>query len=95
MSGLPAVSGRDAERALLRLGWRVHRRESIHVPLYKPGEPQVLTIPAEGELCACVLGKLLAAAGVSEAEFSEALLADMVFSPGQEAAAPVFLQAAG
>jgi len=76
MPGLPSVSGREAIRAFQRLGWQVHRRESSHVSLHKPGSPLLLTVPEHKELGRGILRGLIRTAGITVAEFTAALRAN-------------------
>jgi len=48
MSSDPAVSGRDAVRALRRLGFRVDRVEGSHHMLVKDGHPNIVVVPVHG-----------------------------------------------
>ena len=48
MSSEPAVSGKDAVRALQKLGFRVDRIEGSHHMLIKDGHPFTVPVPVHG-----------------------------------------------
>ena len=48
MSAAPAVSGKDAVRALERLGFRLDRVEGSHHMLVKDGHPCTVVVPVHG-----------------------------------------------
>jgi predicted RNA binding protein YcfA (HicA-like mRNA interferase family) len=48
MSSDPAVSGKEAIRALKRLGFRLDRIEGSHHMLVKPGHPVTVVVPVHG-----------------------------------------------
>jgi predicted RNA binding protein YcfA (HicA-like mRNA interferase family) len=70
---LPVVSSVNAIRAFERCGWRVARRESSHITLVKAGSIVVLTVPERRELPRGTLRALIRLAGLTLAEFVEAL----------------------
>jgi predicted RNA binding protein YcfA (HicA-like mRNA interferase family) len=68
MSSDPAVSGKDAIRALRKLGFRLDRVEGSHHMLIKDGHPSSIPVPVYGvSRCRPVLWRvsfaLLALAG--------------------------------
>ena len=73
MPDLPVVSGRDARRALERLGWVFRRQRGSHMILTRPGSIVSLSIPDHRELAPGTLRKLLRLAGLSVDEFRSAL----------------------
>jgi predicted RNA binding protein YcfA (HicA-like mRNA interferase family) len=48
MSSDPAVSGKDAIRALQNLGFRVDRIEGSHHMMIKEGHPHTVVVPLHG-----------------------------------------------
>ena len=48
MSSDPAVTGKQALRALLKLGFSVDRIEGSHHILRKPGHPHLVVVPVHG-----------------------------------------------
>lgn len=48
MASAPAVSGKDAIRALNKLGFRLDRIEGSHHMLVKPGHPYTVVVPVHG-----------------------------------------------
>jgi predicted RNA binding protein YcfA (HicA-like mRNA interferase family) len=48
MSSEPAVSGKEAVRALQKLGFRLDRIEGSHHMLVKDGHPTTVVVPVHG-----------------------------------------------
>jgi predicted RNA binding protein YcfA (HicA-like mRNA interferase family) len=48
MASEPTVSGKDAIRALKKLGFRLDRIEGSHHMLVKPGHPYTVVVPVHG-----------------------------------------------
>ncbi len=71
MPKLPRVSGREAVRALERLGFRQIRRRGSHVVL-KKGKTGCV-VPLHSDLAAGTLRGILKQAGVTPEEFHHAL----------------------
>ena len=71
MPKLPIVSGREAIRALERLGFYVTRQRGSHVVLRKSSQGCV--VPNHKELKAGTLAGILKQAGISNDEFIAAL----------------------
>lgn len=71
MPKLPVVSGREAIRALERLGFYVTRQRGSHVVLRKSSQGCV--VPNHKELKAGTLAGILKQAGISNDEFIAAL----------------------
>jgi predicted RNA binding protein YcfA (HicA-like mRNA interferase family) len=65
------VSGRDAVKALRRLGFTVTRQEGSHIRMTKAGFH--VTVPNHREILPKTLQTLLRQAGVSLEEFVDAL----------------------
>jgi predicted RNA binding protein YcfA (HicA-like mRNA interferase family) len=70
---LPHISGREARLAFERAGWIFQRQHGSHMILTKPGSIASLSIPDHRELAPGTLRKLVRLAGMSVAEFREAL----------------------
>jgi predicted RNA binding protein YcfA (HicA-like mRNA interferase family) len=70
---LPIVSGREARVAFERSGWIFQRQHGSHMILTKPGSMVSLSVPDHRELAPGTLRKLIRLAGMSIAEFLEAL----------------------
>lgn len=73
MPPLPVVSGREAVKAFVRLGWFVARQQSSHIVLIKPEHPATLSIPDHREVARGTLRTLIRRAGISVEEFVAAL----------------------
>lgn len=74
MTHLPRISGRDAIRALAKIGYEVVRQKGSHVRLRHPrNERPPLTIPAHKELKAGTLSGIIRQAGLSPDELIELL----------------------
>ena len=73
MPKLPVVSGSEVVQAFEALGWVVARRQSSHIILVKDGEMATLSVPDHAEVAKGTLRSLIRAAGVTVAEFVEAL----------------------
>ncbi len=73
MPDLPVVSGKEARIAFERTGWIFQRQHGSHMILTKPGSMVSLSIPDHRELAPGTLRKLVRLAGMSVAEFRQAL----------------------
>lgn len=73
MPKLPVVSGAEAVKALLRLGFVVARQRGSHIVMRRGSSGCV--VPNHAELKAGTLSGLLKQAGLSVDEFVEALYA--------------------
>ena len=73
MARLPAISGRQAVRAVQNLGWDVARQSSSHIILVKEGHMASLSVPDHSEVGKGTLRSLIRSAGLSLAEFVTAL----------------------
>jgi predicted RNA binding protein YcfA (HicA-like mRNA interferase family) len=71
MPSLPVVSGKDAIRAMERLGFTVTRQRGSHVVLRKGSQGCV--VPNHSELKIGTLSGVLKQAGISAEEFIKAL----------------------
>ncbi len=76
MPELPVASGREVRRAFERAGWTFQRQHGSHMILTKPGSIASLSIPDHRDIAPGTLRKLIRLAGMSVAEFREALGAD-------------------
>ncbi|MFH1246084.1 MAG: type II toxin-antitoxin system HicA family toxin [Candidatus Omnitrophota bacterium] len=72
MSKLPVISGKEAIKALLKLGYYVRDRESSHIHL-RHSFRQALTIPDHKEIARGTLRAIIRAAGLTVEEFSRLL----------------------
>ena len=71
MSSDPAVSGKEAVRALERLGFRLDRVEGSHHVLLKAGHPHPVVVPVHSSqaLPKGTLASIIRIARVSEKQF--------------------------
>jgi predicted RNA binding protein YcfA (HicA-like mRNA interferase family) len=70
---LPVASGREARRALERLGWVFRRQHGSHMILTRTGSLVSLSIPDHSELAPGTLRKLIRLAGLTVDQFAQAL----------------------
>jgi predicted RNA binding protein YcfA (HicA-like mRNA interferase family) len=74
MVRLPVVSGRDAVRALEKLGYVVDRQKGSHIVLRHAEPPfRRITIPDHKEVAKGTLRAILRAAGLTTEEFNKLL----------------------
>lgn len=75
MSSDPAVSGKDAVRALTGLGFRLDRVEGSHHMMVKDDHPCTVPIPVHGSrpLPKGTLGSIIRMSGVGKKRFLAAL----------------------
>ena len=75
MTALPAVSGREAIKALCRAGFRVVRQRGSHVRLEKRTEDRMikLTVPLHKSLKKGTLRRIIKDAGLTVQEFNRLL----------------------
>ncbi len=73
MARLPVVSGAEAVRAFMALGWQVARQTSSHVILVRDGHPATLSVPDHKEVAKGTLRALIRAADLTVAEFAAAV----------------------
>lgn len=74
MATLPRVSGREAARALGKVGYEVVRQRGSHIRLrHVAGARPPLTIPDHKELKTGLLRRLIRDAGMTVDEFVDAL----------------------
>jgi len=69
MPRLPLVSGREAVRALAKLGWYQVRQKGSHIILHKEGSKVTLSVPDHKELDRGTLHKIIRLAGITAEEF--------------------------
>ena len=71
MDSDPSVSGKEAVRALKRLGFRLDRIEGSHHMLVKAGHPHTVVVPVHGSqaLPRGTLASIIRIARVSKKEF--------------------------
>jgi predicted RNA binding protein YcfA (HicA-like mRNA interferase family) len=70
---LPVLSGREAQKAFERAGWRLVRQRGSHRILTRPGTLATLSVPDHRELASGTLRKLIRASGLTVEEFLELL----------------------
>ena len=73
MPPVPLLRPRDVIRTFERFGWRVTRQRGSHIILTKAGHPATLSIPDHPQVARGTLRTLIARAGLTVAEFVEAL----------------------
>ncbi len=75
MASDPAVSGKDAVRALKKLGFHLDRIEGSHHMLIRPGLPYIVVVPVHGSqaLPKGTLKSVIRMARVSREEFFAAV----------------------
>jgi predicted RNA binding protein YcfA (HicA-like mRNA interferase family) len=69
MPPLPVLSGREAVRALARMGWIVARRKGSHVTLVHARVSATLSVPDHGEVARGTLRSPIRAANLTVEEF--------------------------
>ena len=72
MAALPIISGREAVRVLVALGWEVARQRGSHIILVKAGHPATLSVPDHKELARGTLRALIRRAGLTIEQFLRA-----------------------
>jgi predicted RNA binding protein YcfA (HicA-like mRNA interferase family) len=75
MASEPAVSGKEAARALKRLGFRLDRVEGSHHMFVKPGLPHTVAVPVHGShaLPKGTLASIIRIARLSRKDFFAAI----------------------
>ena len=74
MTKLPVVSGRDAAKALRKLGYEVDRQTGSHIIVRQSSPPhRRLSIPDHKELAKGTLRALIRQAGITPDEFAALL----------------------
>ena len=73
MPSLPVLSGAETVRNFERLGWSVARQRGSHIIMTKPGEVATLSVPNHPEVAKGTLRRLIRSAGITVAEFGDAL----------------------
>lgn len=74
MSKLPQISGREAIKALAKLGYEVDRQRGSHIVLRKPEPPnRRLVVPDHRELAKGTLRTIIRQAGLTVPEFLKLL----------------------
>lgn len=66
---LPAISGKELVRILLKRGWQEVRQRGSHIIVQKVGESRGVSIPNHRELSKGTLRSLLKQAGISVEDF--------------------------
>ena len=70
---IPLLSGREVVKIFRRLGWDVARQQGSHIILVKEGNIATLSVPDHPEVARGTLRSLIARAGLTIEEFSNAL----------------------
>lgn len=73
MPPLPALSGREVVKALESFGWEFVRQRGSHMILVKDGHLSSLSVPDHRVVAKGTLRSLIRAAGLTVAEFVEAV----------------------
>lgn len=74
MTRLPVVSGREAVKAMRRIGYEVDHQTGSHIILRNPGPPhRRLTIPDHKELAKGTLRSIIRESGLTVEEFARLL----------------------
>lgn len=75
MTRLPVVSGKEAVRALERVGYQVVRQRGSNIRMKKRGDPSAkpLTVPDHKEIKPGLLGRLIHDAGLTVEQFRKLL----------------------
>jgi predicted RNA binding protein YcfA (HicA-like mRNA interferase family) len=73
MPELPTLSGRETVKTFEALGWQIARQKGSHIILTKPGEMATLSVPDHKEVAKGTLRSLIRSAGLTVAEFLNAL----------------------
>ncbi len=69
MPRLPVLSGSEAVRVFVLLGWQVARQSGSHIILVKPGHLSTLSVPNHREVARGTLRSLIRTADLTVAEF--------------------------
>jgi len=72
MPPLPTVSGREAVRTFVLLGWSVARQSGSHIILTRPGHIATLSVPDHTVIAKGTLRALLRSAQITVDEFVRA-----------------------
>ncbi|HOX29037.1 MAG TPA: type II toxin-antitoxin system HicA family toxin [bacterium] len=72
---LPIISGKDAIKAFLKVGWTEKSRKGSHVKLVNPNHPNPIVIPLHGNkpLDRGTLASIIKHSGLSVSEFIDLL----------------------
>jgi predicted RNA binding protein YcfA (HicA-like mRNA interferase family) len=73
MPPVPLLRPREVVRGFEQFGWRVVRQQGSHIIMTKTGHPATLSIPNHDRVARGTLRSLIAQAGLSVAEFLQAL----------------------
>jgi predicted RNA binding protein YcfA (HicA-like mRNA interferase family) len=73
MAALPVLKPREVVKAFRALGWEVARRRGSHIILTKEGHIATLSVPNHPTVARGTLRSLIARAGITVPEFTEAL----------------------
>lgn len=73
MLELPVLSGREVARVFEKLGWRKMRQKGSHIIQVKEGLYVTLSVPNHKEIARGTLRSLIRLAGLTVAEFVDAI----------------------
>lgn len=73
MPALPLLKPREVVKAFGRIGWDVARQRGSHIILTKQGHIATLSVPNHPTVARGTLRGLIARAGITVSEFTEAL----------------------
>ena len=73
MPPVPLLRPRDVIKAFAFFGWQVARQRGSHIILTKQGHPATLSVPDHPQVARGTLRALLARAGLTVEEFTQAL----------------------
>ncbi len=69
MTTLPLLSGQEAVKVFVNLGWEVARQRGSHIILVKTGHPATFSVPDHREVARGTLRALIRKAGLTPEEF--------------------------
>jgi predicted RNA binding protein YcfA (HicA-like mRNA interferase family) len=73
MPDVPLLRPRDVVRTFTKLGWEVARQRGSHIILTRRGHIATLSVPNHPQVARGTLRSLIARAGITVAEFLQAL----------------------
>ena len=73
MPPLPVLSGQEVAAVFEKLGWSVARRRSSHIIMTRPDHDATLSVPDHKEIAKGTLRSLIRSAGLTVAEFVDAI----------------------
>jgi predicted RNA binding protein YcfA (HicA-like mRNA interferase family) len=73
MPSVPLLNGREVVRIFEEFGWKKARQKGSHIVLVKEGQYTTLSVPDHKEVARGTLRSLIRLAGLTIAEFMDAL----------------------